>query len=119
MMAENRQASAAPGRKRGRGPGRPFEKGNRANPGGRPKGIPNFRVLRLFGDAFNDPGARLDAVRGIRQNLRPGKALLPTLELAARVNKEIGLGTNGDMPGGVTINFISNLKPGSLRRRPK
>jgi hypothetical protein len=43
-LAQNRSATA----KRGRGPGRPFEKGNRANPGGRPKGL--ARLAREYTD---------------------------------------------------------------------
>jgi hypothetical protein len=37
-LAQNREGTANP-EKRGRGPGRRFEKGNRANPGGRPTGL--------------------------------------------------------------------------------
>jgi hypothetical protein len=39
-----------------------------------------------------------------------------TLELAARLNREIGLGSE-DRPPGITITFVSNLKPGSLKHR--
>jgi hypothetical protein len=39
--------------------------------------------------------------------------VLPILELAARLNREIGLGSE-DRPPGITITFVSNLQPGAL-----
>jgi hypothetical protein len=41
-LAQNRQKPPA----RGRGPGRPFPKGNRANPGGRPKSAEANELIR-------------------------------------------------------------------------
>jgi len=66
-----------------------------------------------------DDKTEAEAVRYLRENFKGKKTVLPALEFAARLNREIGLGTNGDTPGGVTIRFISNLRPGALRRRPK
>lgn len=47
-LAQNRDETDSAER-RGRGPGRPFEPGNRANPGGRPKGIAR-RVREIVGE---------------------------------------------------------------------
>jgi hypothetical protein len=44
------------------------------------------------------------------------KTVVPTLEFAARLNREVGLGSEDRTPG-VTIIFKTNLRPGSLRRR--
>ena len=42
--------------------------------------------------------------------------MISGLEFAARVNREIGIGSNDEVPGGVTIIFESNLRPGALGR---
>jgi len=55
-------------------------------------------------------------VRRLQENLKNRKSVLSTLELAARLNREIGLGSE-DRPPGITITFVSNLKPGSLKRQ--
>ena len=77
-MADNSQETAKRVR-RGRGPGRPFPPGVSGNAGGRPKGIPNFSILRMillhvyrgktgFGrDEADIPAVRLLEGRGSRQ----------------------------------------------------
>jgi len=40
--------------------------------------------------------------------------VIPSLEFAARVNKEIGQGSRDGGSGGITINFISNVRPEKL-----
>jgi len=60
-------------------------------------------------------GSRCEAVRRLQENLKNRRSVLPTLELAARLNREIGLGSE-DRPPGITITFVSNLRPGALRR---
>jgi hypothetical protein len=65
-----------------------------------------------------DKDTRNEAVRRLQENLKNRKSVLPTLELAARLNREFGLGSE-DRPTGITITFVSNLQPGALRRRPE
>jgi hypothetical protein len=59
---------------------------------------------------------RAEVVKRVQENLKNRRSVLSTLELAARLNREIGLGSE-DRVGGVTITFVSNLQPGALRRR--
>ena len=54
----------------------------------------------------------------MQENLKNRRSVLATLELAARLNREIGLGSE-DRPPGITITFVSNLKPGSLKRQDR
>ena len=66
-------------------------------------------------DAIDDKDTRAEAVRRLQENLKNRRSVLPTLELAARLNREIRLGSE-DRPTGITITFVSNLQPGALRR---
>jgi hypothetical protein len=66
-------------------------------------------------DAIDDEDTRTEAVRRVQENLKNRRSVLPTLELAARLNHEIGLGSE-ERPPGITITFVSNLRPGALRR---
>jgi hypothetical protein len=59
---------------------------------------------------------RAEAVKRLQDNLKRAKTVVNTLEFAARVNREMGLGSDTAV-GGVTLIFQSNLKPGALRRR--
>ena len=113
-MAENSQ-KAANRASRGRGPGRPFPPGVSGNAGGRPKGIPTFSILRMVAEALTDEATRKEAILRLRDSLKQRKTVVQTLEFAARVNREIGLGSE-ERVGGVTIIFQTNLKPGSLKR---
>jgi len=55
-------------------------------------------------------------VKRLQDNLKRAKTVVHTLEFAARVNREIGLGSDTAV-GGVTVVIHTNLKPGSLRRQ--
>ena len=114
-MADNTQKTAKQVH-RGRGPGRPFAPGVSGNAGGRPKGIPNFSILRMVAEALTDKTTRADAITRLQETMKNRKTVLQSLEFAARVNREIGLGSE-DRPPGVTITFVSNLQPGALKRR--
>ena len=112
-MAENSQ-KAVNRVGRGRGPGRPSPRGVSGNAGGRPKGIPSFSVPSLVADALSDKNTRADAIERLQDTIRNRKTVLQSLEFAARVNRETGLGSE-DRRAAVTITFAFHLKPGSLR----
>jgi hypothetical protein len=69
-------------------------------------------------EAIDDKETRTEAVRRVQENLKHRRSVLATLELAARLNREIGLGSE-DRPPSITITFVSNLQPGALKRRPE
>jgi hypothetical protein len=96
-------------------PSKRFQPGISGNPSGRPK---SFSIHQLMADAIEDNDTRTEAVRRLQENLKNRKSVLSTLELAARLNREIGLGSD-ERPPGITITFVSNLQPGALRRRPE
>jgi Family of unknown function (DUF5681) len=105
------------GRTAGRIPlGRRFEKGISGNPGGRPRGSKTYAIRLLVAEALNDPKVWQEAVERYRETLKTRKTVISGLEFAARVNREIGIGANDEIPGGVTIIFQSNLRPGALGR---
>jgi len=93
-------------------PARRFQPGTSGNPSGKPK---NFSIHQLMAEAIDD-NTRDEAVRRVQENLKTRRSVLPTLEFAARLNREIGLGSE-DRPPGITITFVSNLQPGALKRR--
>jgi len=94
-------------------PAKRFQPGVSGNPSGKPK---RFSIHQLIADAVDDKQTRDEVVRRLQENLRNRRSVLATLELAARLNREIGLGSE-DQPQRVTITFVSNLTPGSLRRQ--
>jgi len=51
-------------------------------------------------------------VKRLQDNLKRAKTVVNTPEFAARVNREMGLGSDTAV-GGVTLIFQSNLKPGA------
>ena len=73
-------------------------------------------ALQLVAEALNDPNVWKEAVERYRETLKTRKTVINGLEFAARVNREIGIGSNDKVPGGITIIFESNLRPGALRR---
>jgi hypothetical protein len=95
-------------------PAKRFTPGTSGNPSGRPKA---FSVHQIVAEALEDGNTRSEAIKRLQDNLKRGKTVVNTLEFAARVNREIGLGAE-DRPAGVTMNFVSNIRPGSLRRQP-
>jgi hypothetical protein len=93
-------------------PAKRFQPGISGNPSGKPK---SFSIHQLMADAIDDNDTRAQAIRRLQENLKNRKSVLSTLELAARLNREIGLGSE-DRPPGITITFVSNLRRGALRR---
>jgi hypothetical protein len=94
-------------------PAQRFQPGTSGNPTGKPK---TFSIHQLVAEAIDDKDTRAEAVKRVQENLKNRRSVLSTLELAARLNREIGLGSE-DRVGGVTITFVSNPQPGALRRR--
>ena len=78
-------------------PARRFQPGTSGNPSGKPK---NFSIHQLMAEAIDD-NTRDEAVRRVQENLKTRRSVLPTLEFAARLNREIGLGSE-DRPPGIT-----------------
>lgn len=105
LAPENRQETGAKPRRR-RGPGRPFQPGQSGNPstrfqsgvsgnaGGRPKGSKTFAVREYVAEAITDPETRRRAIEQLKANLAGRRSVVPALEFAARINREIGLGSD-------------------------
>jgi hypothetical protein len=104
-------------KQRGGVTGKGFLPGHSGNAGGRPKGSKTYAIRQLVAEALNDPNVWKEAVERYRETLKTRKTVINGLEFAARVNREIGIGSNDEVPGGVTIIFKSNLRPGALRGR--
>ena len=99
-------------------------KGQSGNPGGRPKGAATlvYNIREAMAKALLEhgritPDVMAEAIERLRETLTNRKTVLQSLEFAARLNKEIGFGSE-DRPPGVQIHIHTNLQPGSLRRRP-
>jgi len=103
-------------KQRGGVTGKGFLPGHSGNAGGRPKGSQTYAIRTLVAEALNDPNVWREAVERYRETLKTRKTVISGLEFAARVNREIGLGSNDEVPGRVTIIFESNIRPGALRR---
>lgn len=82
--------------------------------GGRPKGSKTFAVRECLAEAITDPETRRRAIEQLKANLTGRRSVVPALEFAARVNREIGLGS--DQQAGVRIIFKTNVRPERLRR---
>jgi hypothetical protein len=65
-------------------------------------------------EAITDPETRRQAIQQLKANLTGRRTVVPALEFAARVNREIGLGS--DQQAGVRIVFKTNVRPERLRR---
>jgi hypothetical protein len=78
-------------------PGRSFPPGVSGNAGGRPKGIPTFSILRMIAEALTDEATRKEAILRLRDSVKQRKTVVQTLEFAARVNREIGLGSEASV----------------------
>jgi hypothetical protein len=59
-----------------------FKKGQSGNPGGVPKGIKHFAVLRIVAEAL-DRATQDQIVEAFRQEMRKPGRLVPCLEFAA------------------------------------
>jgi hypothetical protein len=70
----------------------------------------------MVAEALTETTTRAQAIARLQETMKNRRTVLQSLEFAARVNREIGLGSD-DRPPGVTITFVSNLQPGALRRR--
>src|SRR5262245_13696289 len=101
--AENSQETA----NRRRRHGRPFKPGQSGNPGGRPKGSKTYAIRELLAETLADPATRAAAIAEIRRALGRSKTVIPAMEFAAKVNREIGLG-NSEPPGRVTMIVNTN-----------
>ena len=82
-------------------PAKRFQPGTSGNPTGRPK---TFSIHQLVAEAIDDKDTRTEAVKRLQDNLKRAKTVVNTLEFAARVNREIGLGAESPVPK-VTIIF--------------
>lgn len=68
----------------------------------------------LWKEALDDPKTVKLIIEKLRAATTTTKSVVPALESAARINREIGLGS--DMPaGGVQINIYSNIRRGKLK----
>jgi uncharacterized protein DUF5681 len=90
-----------------------FKPGQSGNPGGRPKGSKTYAIRELIAQALADPATRAAAVAEFRKALSRGKSVIPAVEFAAKVNREIGQGS-GETPGGVTIVINAAFSPSKL-----
>jgi hypothetical protein len=89
--------------------------GRLGEPRGAAAGSKTYAVRQLVAEALSDPDVWKEAVERYRETLKTRKTIINALEFAARVNREIRLGSE-ERVGGVTIIFQTNLKPGSLKR---
>jgi hypothetical protein len=68
----------------------------------------------MWAEALDDPEVRRKIVEALRENVKRQKTVVPALESAARINKEIGLGSDTQL-GGVTI-IVQGIDSKALRR---
>lgn len=99
-----------------RGRGRPFPPGQSGNPKGRPPGIkdrlPRGFVARLVLATLEANEAA--ACEAFRRMLTNPRQVRDALELAGRLNKEIGAAALDALPT-ATITVYTNLDPNALR----
>ncbi len=94
--------------------GKGFRPGQSGNPGGRPKGLKVFSVLRIVGEAMDDEKTHEGQITALRGCLTSQRRTIEAHILAARVNKEIGMGSE-QSGGGVQVLVQTNITVGGLR----
>ena len=57
---------------------------------------------QLVAEAIDDKHTREEALKRLQENLKNRRSVLATLELAARLNREIGLGSEDGRPERLT-----------------
>lgn len=90
-----------------------FKPGQSGNPGGRPKGSKTYAIRELVAQALADPETREAVIAEFRRALTRSKTVISAMEFAAKVNREIGLGSN-ELTGGVTIVMNTSFDPRKL-----
>jgi hypothetical protein len=78
----------ATGKQRGGVTGKGFLPGRSGNPGGRSKGLA-YSVRNLVAEALADPEILKLALQRVKDNLANGKTVIPVLEFAAKLNREL------------------------------
>jgi hypothetical protein len=66
----------------------PFKKGVSGNPGGLPKGIRHFEVLRMVSATFTEE-IQARVIEALKAELFKEGRLIPSLEFAAKLNAEL------------------------------
>jgi hypothetical protein len=61
-----------------------------------PPGV-TFSILRMIAEALTDEATRKEAILRLRDSVKQRKTVVQTLEFAARVNREIGLGSEASV----------------------
>jgi hypothetical protein len=74
-----------------------------------------YQVRMLWAQALGDPEIRKMIVQKLRAAVTNQKTVVAALESAARINREIGLGSESQLPK-VTIIFNTNIDPSRLKR---
>jgi hypothetical protein len=94
-----------------------FRRGQSGNPGGRPKGSRTlaFSLREIVAEAITAPGMREKIIAALQQVATNRKTVLAFLELAGRLNRELGPASDDHSAERVTIVFQSNVGPMKLR----
>ncbi len=95
-----------------------FAPGTSGNPGGRPRGARTlaYSIRQLVAEVLHDPDAAQRAKQTFAENLTVRRTNLAALELAAKLNREIGIGSGDEAPG-LVITIKTGLRPERLGRR--
>lgn len=102
----------------GRRTGTSWVKGQSGNPKGKPKGakdkVPRGSVKQAFEEFINVRGGQRAMVDAISAGMRDKRRALGFLELAAKVFREVGPGSEAESRP-ITIVFESPLRPERLK----